>query len=85
MLLVDEDIWDGSLTGDVLESILHVRSIGYNLISMIMIREVGMKLTLVVELDNVELGLVLDLLGQQGFGGLAVRAVGLGEDHCTLY
>lgn len=44
-----------------------------------------MKLTLVVELDNVELGLVLDLLGQQGLGSLAIWAVGLREDHCTLY
>ena len=37
-------------------------------------------LTLVVELDNVELGLVLDFLGEEGLGGLAVWAVGLGED-----
>ena len=85
MLLVDEDVWDGSLAGDVLEGILHVRPIGYNLLSIIMIRGIGLKLTLVVKLDNVELGLVLDLLGQQGLGGLAVWAVGLGEDHCTLY
>lgn len=81
MLLVDEDVWDGSLAGDVLEGILHVRSIGYNLISMMLIRGVGMKLTLVVELDNVEFGLVLDLLGQERLGGLAVWAIGLGEDH----
>lgn len=81
MLLVDEDVWDGSLAGDFLEGSLHVRSIGYNLISMMLMRGAGVKLTLVVELDNVDLGLVLDLLGQEGLGGLAVLAIRLGEDH----
>lgn len=81
MLLVDEDVWDGPLAGDFLEGILHVRSIGYNLISMMLMRGAGVKLTLVVELDNVDLGLVLDLLGQERLGGLAVWAIGLGEDH----
>lgn len=40
--------------------------------------------TLVVKLDNVELGLVLDLLSEEGLGGLAVWAVGLGEDNCEV-
>lgn len=40
--------------------------------------------TLVVKLDNEKLGLVLDLLGKEGLGGLAVWAVGLGEDDCKV-
>ena len=46
--------------------------------------EVVELLTLVVKLDNVDLGVVLDLLSEKGLGGLAVWAVALGEDDYEI-
>ena len=84
MLLVDEDVGHAALAGHLGKSVLDVGTVIYTYKwSAIEFPEnadtTGRRLTDLVELKSVEL---CAGLGQQLLGGLAVRAVRLGEDGC---
>lgn len=84
MLLVDENVGHAALAGHLGKSVLNVGTVictdGRSALASHKYADTtGRRLTDLVEFKSVELGAGL---GQQLLGGLAVRAVRLGEDGC---
>lgn len=84
-LLADEDVWDSALVRQILKRILQGGAISCTsaLVHVPSPWEPADGLTRrgVVELYNLELGVQA---GEGLLGSTTVRAVGLGEDNCTI-
>jgi len=83
VLLVDEDVGHGALLGHLLQSILDGSAViletgvssDRNNIQILLARHTDL-----IKLESEEFG---TLLREKSLGGLAVGAVGLGEDSCV--
>ena len=81
VLMFDKDIWNGSLASNLLECILEVRTVVWDgqALAVARVGQIQRRLTDLVEFNQV---VFRTHLGQERFGGLAIRAIGFAKDRC---